>query len=257
MEPGPACKTELDHRIIFALRPGEPRRRCSPRPSPADSTEGPSPPACERWGRDDRVVGLIGVAAVAFVRLPDGRAAVAMRAGVRRLRRTKAMAWWPGQGRGAVDSPRPERRRRPARSSGPNRACRSTSDAILGPADGLPLDAAAGLGVPWRLFDDVVVGWRASIERWRSVLGDAVTDSALGAELDGPAGWCLLHGDCHHGQRPRRRGAGWLAIDPQPLIGPPAYDLATAVWSGPESEVEVEDRMAGLAGGCRIGVDCC
>jgi streptomycin 6-kinase len=129
-----------------------------------------------------------------------------------------------------------------------------TSDAVLGSAMArlwMPPPA----GIPWRRFDDVVVGWRASIEQWRSVLGDDVVRSALDAELDGPAGWCLLHGDCHHGNVLDGGTRGWLAIDPQPLIGPPAYDLATAVWNGPEVEVEVEDRMAGLAAAAGIGVD--
>lgn len=55
--------------------------------------------------------------------------------------------------------------------------------------------------------------------------------------LAGDAETVLLHGDYHHGNVLAGERAPWLAIDPKPLVGEPAYDLA---WL-------VRDRLSTLA----------
>lgn len=39
-----------------------------------------------------------------------------------------------------------------------------------------------------------------------------------------------IHGDFHH-HNILRRGDGWAAIDPQPAVGEPEYDVATLLWN--------------------------
>jgi streptomycin 6-kinase len=52
----------------------------------------------------------------------------------------------------------------------------------------------------------------------------------------------LVHGDLHH-HNVLRRGAGWAAIDPQPAIGEPEYDVATFLWN-PVGAAPTADRTA-------------
>jgi streptomycin 6-kinase len=106
--------------------------------------------------------------------------------------------------------------------------------------------------VRWRTAAALTAAWAASLERWRGRLGGAVVDSAVkvlragfGPDLR------LLHGDGHHGNVLDGGARGFLAIDPQPLVGPPALDLAPSLWNGPEGRTR--DRIAILA--AAAGVD--
>jgi streptomycin 6-kinase len=107
--------------------------------------------------------------------------------------------------------------------------------------------------VAWRRADDLCGRWAATVERWRSTIGDRLTDAAVAAWHAGlgPGERVLLHGDGHHGNvldgGPAR---GWLAIDPQPLVGPPALDLVPALFNGPEAPVR--DRIRVLAGAAGV-----
>lgn len=42
---------------------------------------------------------------------------------------------------------------------------------------------------------------------------------------------CILHGDIHHENILRCSKRGWLAIDPKPVVGEPAYDLANVFYN--------------------------
>jgi streptomycin 6-kinase len=106
--------------------------------------------------------------------------------------------------------------------------------------------------VRWRVAAALTAGWVGSLERWRDRLGSAVVDGAievlragLGSDLR------LLHGDGHHGNVLDGGARGFLAIDPQPLVGPPALDLAPSLWNGPEGRTA--ERIAILA--AAAGVD--
>jgi streptomycin 6-kinase len=52
----------------------------------------------------------------------------------------------------------------------------------------------------------------------------------------------LVHGDLHH-HNILRRGTGWAAIDPQPAIGEPEYDVATFLWN-PVGTMPTAERTA-------------
>lgn len=69
----------------------------------------------------------------------------------------------------------------------------------------------------------------------RALIDEAVAVHA--GLLSAPAEAVLLHGDYHHGNVLAGARAPWLAIDPKPLVGERAYDLA---WLG-------RDRLSTLA----------
>jgi streptomycin 6-kinase len=89
------------------------------------------------------------------------------------------------------------------------------------------------IGLPFRRLNDVMQRW-ADLARARvRTIGDPA-DTALvdeGAELlerlpDGSDTQTLLHGDYHHWNVLRAEREPWLAIDPKPMVGDPAYDSA-------------------------------
>jgi streptomycin 6-kinase len=108
-------------------------------------------------------------------------------------------------------------------------------------------------GVAWRTADALAEGWAATVEHWRDRLGRRVADAAAAAFRAGfgPGPRRLLHGDGHHGNVLDGGARGWLAIDPQPLVGPPALDLAPSLYNGPDGSVD--ERIAVLA--AAAGVD--
>jgi streptomycin 6-kinase len=87
----------------------------------------------------------------------------------------------------------------------------------------------------------------------REVLEEAV---ALCAELgDSQPELVVCHQDFHGGNVLSVAGGGWLAIDPKPLIGERAFDLASllrdrrpALLSGPHPERVVRERLEQLCG---------
>ena len=103
--------------------------------------------------------------------------------------------------------------------------------------------------VDWPVADDRCEHWASTIER---ALDGPVAEAAAEAFRRGlPAGpRVLLHGDGHHGNVLDGGDRGWLAIDPQPLIGPPVLDLVPALFNGPEApaaaRIEVLAATAGV-----------
>lgn len=105
--------------------------------------------------------------------------------------------------------------------------------------------------VAWRRADELRDRWAATIRRWRVELGERRADAALAMLADGfgDGPRFLLHGDGHHQNVLDGGGRGWLAIDPQPLVGPPELDLVPALYNGPEAPAGPRSaRLADLAG---------
>lgn len=78
--------------------------------------------------------------------------------------------------------------------------------------------------------------WTRSIPRRHAALGEpcpkALVDEAVHlcgelAASQPPA--VVLHADCHHGNILAAERAKWLAIDPRPMLGEPAFDLGALV----------------------------
>jgi streptomycin 6-kinase len=86
---------------------------------------------------------------------------------------------------------------------------------------------------PFRVLDDVAARWAETIPRdWHATgrpfarrLVDVAVD-ACSALADGTSAAVVLHQD-FHGANVLRSGDEWLAIDPKPLIGDPAFDAAS------------------------------
>jgi streptomycin 6-kinase len=75
---------------------------------------------------------------------------------------------------------------------------------------------------------------------------DLLTDLAISGGSE-----TLLHGDFHQ-RNLLRSERGWLAIDPQPMIGEPAYDLAIFLVNRINEETNPVSRAANLA--TRLGI---
>lgn len=78
-----------------------------------------------------------------------------------------------------------------------------------------------GLSLP--TLRDRFLSLRAAAERGRAFADAWAVAELLLAE---PADVRLLHGDIHHGNILWSPAQGWLAIDPQPLVGERTYDYA-------------------------------
>lgn len=86
---------------------------------------------------------------------------------------------------------------------------------------------------PFALLTEVAAAWAVDVpRRWealrrpfeRELVDQAVAACLAGNEVD-PV---VLHQDLHAGNV-LRDGGGWRAIDPKPLVGDPAFDLASAL----------------------------
>jgi streptomycin 6-kinase len=94
------------------------------------------------------------------------------------------------------------------------------------PGDGHPFDSVADFtaGLADTLRARREQPWAADVRQ--------LIDEALDAReraLSEPVTDVLLHGDYHHGNVLAADRTPWLAIDPKPLVGDPAYDLAWLV----------------------------
>ena len=74
-------------------------------------------------------------------------------------------------------------------------------------------------GHPFRHLADAAHEWAEELPELGTVVEDLLADQAPQV---------LLHQDLHGGNV-LRAGRGWLAIDPKPLVGDPAFDVASLV----------------------------
>jgi streptomycin 6-kinase len=74
-------------------------------------------------------------------------------------------------------------------------------------------------GHAFRPLADAAREWADAVPEIRSTVEELLAD---------PAPQALLHQDLHGGNV-LRRGGGWVAIDPKPLVGDPAFDVASLV----------------------------
>jgi streptomycin 6-kinase len=107
---------------------------------------------------------------------------------------------------------------------------------------------------PFALLTEVAARWAAEIPRRFEALREPfereLVDEAVAACLaGGAADAVVLHQDLHAGNV-LRDGDGWRAIDPKPLVGDPAFDLASALRDrrplpedGGEAEAVVRRRL--------------
>jgi streptomycin 6-kinase len=92
-------------------------------------------------------------------------------------------------------------------------------------------------GHPFRLLADVARGWAAEVP----AVGSAVEELLADATPE-----VLLHQDLHGGNV-LRSGVRWVAIDPKPLVGDPAFDVASLVRDRrPIREARVVERRLDL-----------
>lgn len=116
------------------------------------------------------------------------------------------------------------------------RVCAETATALWRP---VPDDH------PFVRLPSAAPGWAETV-RSSSAVAAALRDETLevlawlGAPVESPV---LVHGDLHPGNVLRAERLPWLAIDPQPVVGDPAYGLASMIRDRP-SPVAVPRRFA-------------
>ena len=77
-----------------------------------------------------------------------------------------------------------------------------------------------------RWAETIPAGWRATGRAFREALVELAVDACR--TLPGTdAGSVVLHQDFHGGNVLYSDACGWLAIDPKPLVGDPAFDAAS------------------------------
>jgi streptomycin 6-kinase len=104
-------------------------------------------------------------------------------------------------------------------------------------------------GAPFLSLAEYVTPWQENLPRLegtaayeRQVVAEAV---ARGRELAASQSRrVLLHGDFHPGNVLAARREPWLVIDPKPLIGEPAYDLAQWLYNRARFLLQAEDAVA-------------
>ena len=80
-------------------------------------------------------------------------------------------------------------------------------------------------GRPFRWIGDLVPRWLASAGDHELVAYAKDVYATLRADDK-----TLVHGDFHH-HNILRHGAGWVVIDPKPMVGEPEFDVPTFMWN--------------------------
>jgi streptomycin 6-kinase len=103
-------------------------------------------------------------------------------------------------------------------------------------------------GAPFLPLADYVAPWWEGIPRGAAYAGDAVAAAvAQGRTLAAHQPRCvLLHGDFHPGNVLAAQREPWLVIDPKPLVGDPAYDLAQWLYNCARFVIQADDAVAVL-----------
>jgi len=106
-------------------------------------------------------------------------------------------------------------------------------------------------GAPFVRLDDMVARWRGQIptegpgQGYSRRMIDAALQLAGELVADAPASR-LLHGDLHPGNILSAGRAPWLAIDPKPVVGDPAYDWAQLLGNRCEAALALADPCSEL-----------
>ncbi|HEY8286597.1 MAG TPA: aminoglycoside phosphotransferase family protein [Chloroflexota bacterium] len=102
---------------------------------------------------------------------------------------------------------------------------------------------------PFMSLSDFVANWWDDLPRITATAdydGEAVAEAvARGRELaSSQPRSVLLHGDFHPGNVLAARREPWLIIDPKPLVGEPAYDLAQWLYNRARFVIQADDAVA-------------
>ena len=103
-------------------------------------------------------------------------------------------------------------------------------------------------GAPFLPLADYVAPWWEDTPRGAAHTGDAVAAAvAQGRTLAAhQPRRVLLHGDFHPGNVLAAQREPWLVIDPKPLVGDPAYDLAQWLYNCARFVIQADDAVAVL-----------
>jgi streptomycin 6-kinase len=102
---------------------------------------------------------------------------------------------------------------------------------------------------PFMSLSDFVANWWDDLPRITATAdydGEAVAEAVTrGRELaSSQPRSVLLHGDFHPGNVLAARREPWLIIDPKPLVGEPAYDLAQWLYNRARFVIQADDAVA-------------
>jgi streptomycin 6-kinase len=118
-------------------------------------------------------------------------------------------------------------------------ACRMLSRMWREPDPGAPFKSLSDYVAPW--WDDLPRS-TAGTDYDQEVVAEAVAwGRALAA---GQPRSVLLHGDFHPGNVLAAQREPWLFIDPKPLVGEPAYDLAQWLYNRARFVIQSDDAVA-------------
>jgi streptomycin 6-kinase len=104
-------------------------------------------------------------------------------------------------------------------------------------------------GAPFPSLADTVAQWWDDLPRITATTaypGDVVAEAvARGQDLAASQPQrVLLHGDFHPGNVLSAQREPWLSIDPKPLVGDPAYDLAQWLANRADASLQSDDPVA-------------
>jgi streptomycin 6-kinase len=109
-------------------------------------------------------------------------------------------------------------------------------------------------GEPYRWIGDHVPRWLANAERSAAAPDDLIRlASELYASLE-PGRSTLVHGDFHH-HNILAAGAGYVAIDPKPMLGEPEFDIPSFLWNPIGYQWTLEETRLRLASFAAAGLD--
>ncbi|MEW2522760.1 aminoglycoside phosphotransferase family protein [Actinacidiphila alni] len=230
----------------------------------------------ERWGlTPERVFAAGGqISMIVLVRTADGTPAVLKIGMVNRETEHEhaALAHWDGRGAVRLLDADPAEGALLLERLQADVSLRSLAEpkAMLEAADLLRrLWVPPGEGHPFTSVADytgaLVPSLRERRERDFAAEVRPLIDEALevhGGLVAGPAEDVLLHGDYHHGNVLAGERTPWLAIDPKPLVGERAYDLAwlvrdrlSTLAAQPGSRAAARRRLAKLASSLEVDPD--
>jgi streptomycin 6-kinase len=109
-------------------------------------------------------------------------------------------------------------------------------------------------GEPFRWIGDHVPRWLAQAERPTRVPRDLLRLARrLYAALE-PGRSTLVHGDFHH-HNILAAGAGYVAIDPKPMLGEPEFDIPSFLWNPIGYRMRLDETQRRLAAFADAGLD--